>query len=74
LDEGAGKVDKPQVVGGLLFPADKQPTKAMHPTVKALDDPAAGAVARQLGDSVGFFATGADVGGKPKVAKQSRTA
>jgi hypothetical protein len=56
-------VDEPQVVSGLLFPADKQPTKAMHPTVKTLNDPPTGVITGQLGDGVDFFDTGADVGG-----------
>lgn len=49
------------IVLGLLFPADEDAAKAVHPTVRAFDYPAPGAKARFAFDSLGFFAPRADM-------------
>jgi hypothetical protein len=59
---GTGKMEHRQVVLGLLLPTDQEPAKAVHPGVRALDDPAAGTIPRDLAFGLLLLATGTDVG------------
>ena len=52
-----------QVVFGFLLPADQEPSIAIHPTVRALDDPAARLEASLSFDQLRFFASASDVCG-----------
>ena len=53
---------------GVFLPADEQAAEAVEPGVGALDDPAAGAIARLVLERVGLVAAGADVGGEAELA------
>ena len=55
------------VVLGLFLPTDEEATKAVHPTVRALHHPAAGAEARFAFERDRFFTPGADVGGEAEL-------
>src|SRR6266545_1591297 len=52
---------------GLLLPAHQDAPKAVHPTVAAFNNPAAGALTSLTRDLLGFFATCANVGRKAKL-------
>ena len=45
---GKLQMDERQIILGFLFPAHQQATRAVGPRVDALDDPAAGLLARRV--------------------------
>lgn len=58
-------MQQPQVVDGLLLPADQKTPEPVHPTVSALDHPAARSVARFLLDSLRLLAA------RPQVQREA---
>src|SRR5512147_392300 len=63
-------MQKGYVVLGFLVPAHQEPAKPIHPTMGALDDPAACLLASIRAEILGFFTAGADVRGEAKFAKE----
>ena len=55
-DKGAGEFEHGQVVSDFLFPADQQPTKAIHPRMCAFHDPAPSPIAGDMLFGLRFFA------------------
>ena len=66
-DDTTDEMQERQIVVGLLFPADEDAAKAVHPRVRALNDPPSGFVARFLFDGPRLFATGANVSGEAEL-------
>jgi hypothetical protein len=56
-DPGTGEMQQGEIVFTLLLPPDEQPSKAVHPGVRAFHHPAAGSVAGNLVLGLPFFTT-----------------
>src|SRR5437762_2253910 len=64
------EVEHAEVVLRLLLPSDEDAAEAVHPTVRALDDPAPGLEARAAAQRLGLLAACADVRGVAELVEQ----
>src|SRR5690242_18851110 len=62
-------MEKSQIIGRVFVPAYEEAAEALHPRMNALHDPSACFELRFPLESLGFFPTLADMGGKAKFVK-----
>ena len=63
-------MEESKIVLPLLVPANQDPAKAIHPTMRAFHHPASGSEPRLAFERPRFFAACPDVGGKAKLLER----